>query len=300
MVPQTQVSKSVSLLLVLLQLIEGSKSFSSLAAPQWPEDLYEIAKMDTLHKKSTNNQVFAENKYFSLELHVLIEGDSSPDTDRRRFRIFTHQGNVSELDSQTESGHKECRYTDNVDIAEGVYSFLYEKMVSQGYKKVLLMSGSKIGSPKALKDRARDKGSFLSDKVWKLVETIYAEANSKLYNNVDKSLLGNLHITQIEQAEAILLQVHKIVKEKSFPGERKDHLHQNDAIQQENNNDSEILSEAQVAGELETLEAEFYSILPQKHKPAFDSLAVVEEKIEIVQLLKDMISVSNDSSSLCP
>ncbi len=257
--------------------------------------------MDTLQKNSTNNQVFAENKYFSLELHVLIEGDSSPGTDGRRFRIFTHQGNVSELDSQTESGHKECRYTDNVDIVEGVYSFLYEKMVSQGYKKVSLMSGSKIGSPKALKDRTRDKGSFLSDKVWKLVETIYAEANSKLYNNVDKSLLGNLHITQIEQAEAILLQVYKIVKEKSVPGERKDHLlHKNGAIQQEKNNDSEILSETQVDRELETLEAEFYSILPQKHKPAFDSLAVVEEKIEIVQLLKDMISVSNGSSPLYP
>jgi hypothetical protein len=65
---------------------------------------------------------------------------------RRKFRVFTHRGHVDQLDDDPVGGVKECRYVQNVEEAEAIYSSLYNTMASQAYNKVSLLSSSKIGS----------------------------------------------------------------------------------------------------------------------------------------------------------
>jgi len=104
-------------------------------APEWPEDNYDIAKEDVLQKGST---------FFAIELHV------AQIHKLRKFRVFTHRGHVDQLDDDPVGGVKECRYVQNVEEAEAIYSSLYNTMASQAYNKVSLLSSSKIGSDMAL------------------------------------------------------------------------------------------------------------------------------------------------------
>jgi hypothetical protein len=128
------------------------------AAPQWPEDNYEIAKSDVFHVRTRatalvlhENEVADPcdgqqkgNSYYDIELHV-----AEPPRKRRMYRIFTHAGSVSDLDTNAEAGTKEVRYLDNLQDAESTYSQLYIMMSSHlGYKRVNLLASSRIGSDK--------------------------------------------------------------------------------------------------------------------------------------------------------
>ncbi|ELR19183.1 ubiquitin domain containing protein [Acanthamoeba castellanii str. Neff] len=141
-------------------------------------------------------------------------------------------------------------------------------MSGQGYKRVNLLASSRIGSDKAKAqgNRLMQGPSALSEPVQKLVEYLYSEATHKITSAL-QSPLGTLTLQQVEKGESILMQIYQTLKHA------------------ENNPTPEQLTE------IRALSKEFYSAIPQNQQPAVDNSAVLEEKQELVQLLKDMLTV---------
>jgi hypothetical protein len=213
------------------------------------------------------------NRFLDVELHVRlvpVEGKPAPS---RQFRVFTHRGNADELEYQDDSASntdKECFYVDGVEDAELLYASFYNKSVEQGYRRVELLASSKIGSDKAklMGNRIAQGPSSLSGPVQRLVEYLYQEANNRLADCL-KGSLGTLSLAQVEKGETILVQLYKIFQEKA----------DGDEAQRRRNETIASLSK------------EFYSAIPQKEQQTIDSMPVFDTQQELVQLLKDMLTV---------
>ncbi len=108
--------------------------------------------------------------------------------------------------------------------------------------------------------------SALSEPVRNLVDYLYSEATTKLSNSL-QSPLGTLTLSQVEKGETILVELYQLLQEHRA------------------NMPSEIREK------MGALTKEFYGAIPQKQQPSIDNLSVLEEKQELVQLLKDMLTV---------
>ena len=69
---------------------------------------------------------------------------------KKAFRVFTHEGRVSELDQLENAGERECRYIDNPDEAVALYASLFNNHLTLQFKRVSVLASSKIGSDKVL------------------------------------------------------------------------------------------------------------------------------------------------------
>ncbi len=108
--------------------------------------------------------------------------------------------------------------------------------------------------------------SALSEPVRNLVDYLYSEATTKLSNSL-QSPLGTLTLSQVEKGETILVELYQLLQEHK----------------------ANISSE--IRDKIGALTKEFYGAIPQKQQPSIDNLSVLEEKQELVQLLKDMLTV---------
>jgi poly [ADP-ribose] polymerase 2/3/4 len=99
------------------------------------------------------------------------------------------------------------------------------------------------------------------------VKYLYAEAQTKLTSAIS-SPLGTLTLSQVEKGEAILVQLYQLFQEAGSRGD-------------------ESARHASMAA----LSKEFYSAIPQTHQPSIDNISVFEEKQDLVQLMKDMLTV---------
>ena len=107
--------------------------------------------------------------------------------------------------------------------------------------------------------------SSLPSGVQRLVKYLYAEAQTKLSSAIS-SPLGTLTLSQVEKGEAILVQLYQLFQQ-----------------------DGGDLSARQAS--MAALSKEFYSAIPQTHQPTIDNISVFEEKQDLVQLMKDMLTV---------
>ena len=182
-----------------------------IAFPFEPEQ-YELIRSDVLASKAKSNE---PTKFYELELHLAKnkEGDD-------QYRVFFHTGileNASE-------GEKQCYYTDDVDLAEAIYSKLFNSRVEMDYESLKLLKND-IGSELAQRGGlqaigAANSSQDLSEQVDKLVQYIFHEAASFLKNSPlqavlspegsIKTPLGTLSLPQVEKAESVLLRLYKI------------------------------------------------------------------------------------------
>ncbi|KAL6044894.1 Protein mono-ADP-ribosyltransferase parp4 [Balamuthia mandrillaris] len=238
---------------------------TSSDVPEWNENEYEVAKYDVFQKGDS---------FFDVELHVW-----EPPRRSRNYRVFTHRGLLADLDSASDSntdnvGTKECRYTSTrLEDAEAIYTALYESMTTgQGYYRVALLASSRIGSDKARTDgtnRLSHGASTLPEPVQQLVNYVYADASNFLGSALSKPI-GALALSQVEKGESFLLQLYDLISKTSS---------------------SSTLTEEERERKIKELSDEFYGAIPQVQQPRLDNLALLEQKQELVQLMKDMLTV---------
>lgn len=292
-----------------LTVIEGVRSLprvkawklGAAGAPSYPDD-FEIVKKAVLQVTDIKTN---KNKYYAIELH------STKKASDYKFRVFTHYGRTDDLETNPNAGQKESRFFDNAAEAEANYQSIYKKKTSKskGYKEVNLAS-SKIGSQRArgtssgqVDDKTLEKlnqkekkgkkakkpkvkKSTLPIGIQNLVTYLYSEATNALTTQANAKItaegietpLGILTLGQIEKGEEILGQAFK-----TFNGKKKNRV-----------------------SELERLSGEFYSAIPHRigrsrkavQEAILDTLAEFEQKQELVQLMKDMLSVNGDEGVL--
>lgn len=262
-------------------------------APKWPEDAYEIAKCDVLQ---------CANQFFALELHVATTKSAAAEDQEllqmagaASYRVFTHQGVLSD----TTGGMRECRYVNRVEEAEALYASLYTKLVrtNAGYVKSRVVAAEcRIGSDRAIKDRENTAANALPAKVQALVELMYREANSRLFNSINDYYIGKLSLAQLEKAEAILLQLVDTIdakaKSKTDGAKPASAWAWNDEVNNKKEDSKAVVAdEANQGDQVEKLSAEFYDAIKEKEQPVLSSIEAVAEKLELVQLMKDMIKV---------
>mmetsp|Transcript_30972 Transcript_30972/g.40892 ORF Transcript_30972/g.40892 Transcript_30972/m.40892 type:complete len:895 (-) Transcript_30972:265-2949(-) len=274
--------------------------------PNYPLD-YEILANCVLQITDIKNN---NNKYYSLELH---EGDQNQGK-IKRYRLYTHYGRTDDLATKGhDSGQKEIRHYDTLQIAKAAYLKIYKEKTSKkkGYKPVNLVS-SKIGSEKArnqaagklgseteakLKDEGnspmkttpkktiKKKSLNLSPQVRDLIEYIYSEAKETLTSSVDVEItangietpLGILSLEQVSQGEDILSEIAKEVKKKK-------------------KNKKKLLD----------LSGEFYTAIPHRigrsrteiADAVISNLAEVAEKQDLCQLMRDMLQVNAEGTNV--
>ncbi|KAL6055237.1 Poly(ADP-ribose) polymerase catalytic domain protein [Balamuthia mandrillaris] len=273
--------------------------------PKFPEHNYEVVKMDVLQCMDfkANN-----NKFYVMELHASNDYNmySSNDGDEGTYfmyRIFTHHGRTDELETKKNCAQRECRYLRTLNEAEVLYDFvLATKLASdKGYKKVDLVSVSpNIVSPKLQKEKLQkeeDVNSFSSQQrqqqptstlpkpVQQLVQLLYKEASESVTRTVIARIttdgietpLGILSLTQIQRGEDVLLELSHLAMQPES-SERDEHV--------------------------EKLSQEFYSMIPHRlgtnkaeiRRAILSSPQLIEEKQNLLQLMRDIISVSNARS----
>lgn len=269
-------------------------------APSYPND-FEIVKKAVLQVTDIKTN---KNKYYAVELH------STKKAADYKFRVFTHYGRTDDLETNPNAGQKESRYFSHVGEAEANYQKIYKQKTSKskGYKEVNLAS-SKIGSQKARgtssgevddktleklnqkgkkgkKAKPKVKKSTLPVAIQSLVTYLYSEATNALTTQANAKItadgietpLGILTLGQIEKGEEYLEKAFK-----TFNSKKKNRV-----------------------SELERLSGEFYSAIPHRigrsrkaaQEAILDTLAEFEQKIELVQLMKDMLSVNGDEGVL--
>ena len=266
------------------------------------------------------------NKYYAIELHK-ADPKGDPDAAGAKTggkakassipacRVFTHYGRTDDLDTNPDSGQKECRYFGDLAEAQAVYQTIYRQKTGpgKGYKEVCLAS-SRIGSLKArgtsagevdaktLEKLAQAKAEAAAKEgkppppppkrldlhpgVQDLVRYIYAEATNALTSTVSARItangietpLGILTIGQIEKGEAILAEAYKVFQDKSARGRQQ---------------------------KLEDLSGQFYTVIPHRIGRSrlavlgavLDNLEAFASKQETLQLMKDMLRVNGEDGA---
>jgi poly [ADP-ribose] polymerase 2/3/4 len=263
--------------------------------PDFPED-FEIVQKAVLQVTDIKTN---RNKYYAIELHVA----------GANYRVYTHYGRTDDLDSNPNSGQKECRYFASLQIAQANYQSIYNEKTSarKGYKELSLAS-SNIGSEKArgtgsgdvdaktmekLKSKDKDvkkpvvQESKLSVAVQSLVRYLYDEAKGALTTNVNAKItangietpLGILTIGQIEKGEEILTELYDLFNKKNVK-----------------NRDERI----------KELSSDFYTVVPHRigrtraavEAAVINSLADFQQKQETLQLMKDMLNVNGEAGNV--
>lgn len=242
------------------------------------------------------------NKYYVLELHR-AEEQGKP-----YFRLFSHYGRTDDLVKSAASGMRDHRfYNTLVDAENGFVSIIQEKTMTKGYRKVSLVF-SKIGSPqlqalmaqsnaeKEVKAHAFHAGgtiipeTSLHPEVQDLVKFLYHEATTALSSSLGpanitangiETPLGVIGMSQIEAGEATLLKLFELFK-------LGDH------------------SAPETQSKVMNLSNEFYTTIPhsvggrdrsQISKALIDNMRAFEEKQELLQLMKDMLTVSQQTKA---
>jgi poly [ADP-ribose] polymerase len=269
-------------------------------SPAFPEE-FDIVKKAVLQVTDIKTN---HNKYYAIELHAAQQDG------RTLYRIFTHYGRTDDLETNPNAGQKECRYFDTPGEADACYLSIYREKTGprKGYKEVALAS-TRIGSHKARGtstgevdartlekiNRKKDesalapaaKTSSLHPSVQALVRYLYDEATNALTSTVAAKItangietpLGILTIGQIEKGENILTQLYDLFQQKQTKGR------DDDMVQ---------------------LTGEFYTTIPHRigrsraavKNAVINTLEMLYEKQETLQLMKDMLQVNGEAGSV--
>ena len=269
-------------------------TFGDKTMPSFPAD-FEIVRKAVLQVTDLKNN---NNKYYALELHRAETKGAT------RYRLFTHYGRTDDLEKNPEAGQKECRFFEDLAEAQRNYDAIYREKTSprKGYKEVSLAS-ARIGSAKArgassgqvddktlAKMQPADGGpaptaSRLCPALQGLVRYLYDEATAALTDAVSAKItangietpLGILTVGQIEKGEEILSALYELFQKK-----KRDRA------------------------AMEELSGEFYTVIPHRigrtraavAGAVIDSLALFEQKQEMLQLMKDMLQVNGESGGV--
>lgn len=236
------------------------------------------------------------NKYYAVELHAAAG----------RYRVYTHYGRTDDLQANPTAGARESRYFDSEAAALGQYERLYREKTSsaKGYQELSLAS-ARIGSRRSVgqssgaiddatlqklaerqKPAARPTPTItVPAEVRDLVTHLYAEATHALTTTVHASItangietpLGVLTVGQIEKGQNILDQL-AIALGKAKPRR----------------------------ATLTDLSGQFYTHIPHRlgrsrdaaEAAVINTAAKVADKLETLQLMRDMLSVNGDANVL--
>ena len=130
--------------------------------PTFPAD-FEVVRKAVLQATDIRSN---HNKYYALELHTVP--DKSATKAKLPCRLFTHYGRTDDLETNPDSGQKECRYFASLAAAQAAYGSIYAQKTHprKGYREVSLAS-TKIGSAKA---RGTSAGEVDAKTLQKLAE----------------------------------------------------------------------------------------------------------------------------------
>jgi poly [ADP-ribose] polymerase 2/3/4 len=236
------------------------------------------------------------NKYYAVELHAAAG----------RYRVYTHYGRTDDLQANPAAGARECRYFDSEAAALGQYERLYREKTSpaKGYQELSLAS-ARIGSRPSVgqSSGAIDDATLqkLAEKqepaarparaitvpaeVRDLVSYLYTEATHALTTTVHAAItangietpLGVLTVGQIDKGQAVLDQL-AVALGKAKPSRTK----------------------------LTDLSGRFYTLIPHRlgrsreaaEAAVIDTAGKVADKLETLQLMRDMLSVNGDANVL--
>jgi poly [ADP-ribose] polymerase 2/3/4 len=272
------------------------------AQPAFPAE-FEVVQKAVLQATDIRSN---HNKYYALELHAAPP--AAKPAAKLPCRLFTHYGRTDDLETNPESGQKECRYFPTLAEAQAAYGSIYREVA---------LASTKIGSAKArgtsagevdaktlekLRQAQRKKNESngvvaapvparpaLHPGVQELVRYLYAEATNSLTTTVAARItangietpLGVLTIGQVEKGEAILAQLLQLIQQ----------------TQQGGGNSS------RQRNRFEELSGEFYSVIPHRigrsraeiATAVIDDLNAYAQKQETLQLMKDMLQVNGDA-----
>jgi predicted DNA-binding WGR domain protein len=134
--------------------------------PAYPAD-FEVVQKAVLQATDIRSN---HNKYYALELHAAPAGAASVAAAAAKLpcRLFTHYGRTDDLETNPDSGQKECRYFASLAEAQAAYGSIYREKTNprKGYREVALAS-TKIGSAKA---RGTSAGELDAKTLEKLAE----------------------------------------------------------------------------------------------------------------------------------
>eukprot|EP01091_Cochliopodium_minus_P019674 TRINITY_DN834_c0_g1_i6.p1 TRINITY_DN834_c0_g1~~TRINITY_DN834_c0_g1_i6.p1 ORF type:complete len:818 (+),score=243.79 TRINITY_DN834_c0_g1_i6:198-2651(+) len=242
---------------------------------------YEILRTDILQMTEFGAN---KNKYYCLELH------KSKTTNN--YRVFSHYGRTDDIMSKPNSGRKEIRSCSDLHDARYTYQTLYLEKTSKrkGYK-LLELSSANVGSEKARINKEQknklcqsSSQSNLHPAVHDFISYIYEECSNAITNVVQCKIsqhgietpLGVLQLPTILKGEEVL-----------------------DLLQKE------LLSGNPKEATLEDLSSKFYTLIPHRfgrsrseaQKAIISTYAMYEDKKELLQLMKDIVSVIQNSNS---
>ncbi|XP_078001506.1 protein mono-ADP-ribosyltransferase PARP4-like isoform X2 [Glandiceps talaboti] len=231
-------------------------------SPYFDEDKYEIAKSVFLMKVDKKTKSIS---FCVLEIHTVSKADSKlkPNDNEFNFRVFCHQGKLSEMKSDS-CGTKDCRYIQNSDDALKCYTYLYQQQTKEPNKMVKtdIMISRKIGSEKFRKLMLENEEADMSAGVTSLVQLIWQEATGEL-EEVLLNPVSTLKTSKVQKAESILLQLRRAI------------------------------DKGESSSEISKLSAEFYAMIPHKSQQfTIDNKSLIAKKQDLCQLIKDIVSVS--------
>ncbi|XP_046570901.1 protein mono-ADP-ribosyltransferase PARP4-like [Haliotis rubra] len=243
--------------------IKGVKvwQYGDNKAPFFDEDKYEVAKyaMFEGYDKKTDAATF-----FVVEIHVTQSQDQNKDSEDPRFRVYTHHGSLKDAQEGYDCC-RECRYAKTSEEILAIFGNVHKEQTLPG-KKMAVVTGRKvsrnIGSPKLQKILAElpSESNDLDPHVSDLVEHVWREVAGEI-TEVITMPVDKVKMDQLEKAEAILMQIQDCLM-------------------------------ANKTDQLNSLTSDFYEALPHRCPDQGVSKQWVATKLDLCQLIRDMISVS--------
>ncbi len=229
----------------------------------FPESRYEVIRCDVFYGPAQAFQC--------LELHV---GEATGGG--FVFRVFVQSSTLASPDGGTKVLHA----LPDVDVAELYYAMRFFELNSDSkWKRVHLLNFA-IGSERtkesglAFIGAAGATGSPLDPVVARLVDDLYGEAvgrlNSVVRFAVDGSTLGTLSIQQVQSAEAVLLEISHALRQPTTTAS---------------------VDAAGRALAIQKLSDEFNTMLPLRDASPIATVADVEQREELLELMKSLLCV---------
>ncbi|XP_028417262.1 protein mono-ADP-ribosyltransferase PARP4-like isoform X3 [Dendronephthya gigantea] len=233
--------------------------------PFFPSDDFEIVK-HSWFKKSDKNGLF---RFVAIELHISTAKEDEIDVEKSHpsHRIFSHSGILQKgIDVNEKPDKKECRFADNSDTAEQLYSLFCSQQQPE-YRRQFSAFPPGVGSHKMISNNISSEvlnKENLSPPVKALVHSISSEAIGEL-SSLMCDPVERLKLEDISKAEGVLQAIREI-------------LDKGDASDEN----------------LGKYSQEFYSLVPhnKEYVKEITTKRVIAEKQDLCQLIKDILNVN--------
>ncbi len=268
-------------------------TFGDTAMPSFPHD-FEIVRKAVLQVTDLKNN---NNKYYALELHRAEANGAT------RFRLFTHYGRTDDLEKNPNAGQKECRCT---DLAEAQRSTTTPFTARKPPRERATRS-CRWPPPKSARTRpAAAAPAWWTTKRWPASSPPPANRHRRSAGSAPPCKAWSATSTTRRRAPL----TDAVISPRSRPtASRRRRSASSPSARSRRARRSwyrrlyeRFQKKKQDRAAMQELSGEFYTVIPHRigrtrsaiANAVIDSLALFEQKQELLQLMKDMLQVNGE------